>query len=131
MKYPRPPFNQPKFYDGMGPGNSINPMRGGYNNPMGYQNRPYNQQQGFNPMNRYPNQGNEYRPHNYQNQYNPNRNMMPYQQRQNRNPMFNPMNNPMNPPQNQMGYNQQNQYQNNQRYPPYQDRGNNQGGYQQ
>ena len=56
---------------------------------------------------------------------------MPYQQRQNRNPMFNPMNNPMNPPQNPMNFGQSNQYQNNPRYPPYGDRGNNQGGYQQ
>lgn len=58
---------------------------------------------------------------------------MPYQQRQNRNPMFNPMNNnPMNPSQNNpMNFGQQNQYQNNPRYPSYQDRGNNQGGYQQ
>ena len=61
MKYPRPQYNQQRFYDNVGGGNPINPgmnpMRG-YNNPMGYQNRGYNQQQGFNPMNRYQNQGN-------------------------------------------------------------------------
>lgn len=64
MKYPRPQYNQQRFYDNnMGGGNpmnpNMNPMRGGYNNPMGYQNRGgYNQQGGFNPMNRYQNQGN-------------------------------------------------------------------------
>lgn len=60
MKYPRPQYNQQRFYDNSG-GNymnpGMNPMRG-YNNPMGYQNRGYNQQQGYNPMNRYQNQGN-------------------------------------------------------------------------
>jgi len=56
MKYPRPQYNQQRYYDNMGGGNPMNPMRA-YNN-SGYQNRGYNQQQNYNPMNRYQNQGN-------------------------------------------------------------------------